>query len=251
MNGKKYIEKVINEVKLRNNGEEEFIDAVTDFLETLVPILDSTSKYYDNSILERLVEPDRQITFQVPWIDRDNKIHINRGFRVQFNNYIGPYKGGIRFHPTVNQSIIKFLGFEQTFKNSLTGMPLGGGKGGSDFDPKGKSEIEILRFCQSYMVELYRHIGKDIDVPAGDIGVGKREIGYLYGQYRRIVGMSSPGVLTGKGIDYGGSLGRTEATGNGLVYFIDEMLKERGISLKNKKVIISGSGMRINCRLIV
>ena len=242
MNGKDYVDKIIKDVQSRNKGEEEFIDAVIDVLESLVPLLNADPKYYNNSILERIVEPDRQITFQVPWIDEKNKIHVNRGFRVQFNSYIGPYKGGIRFHPTVNQSIIKFLGFEQIFKNSLSGMPLGGGKGGSDFDPKGKSDEEILRFCQSFMTELYRHIGKDLDVPAGDIGVGKREIGYLYGQYRRIVDMSSPGVMTGKGLDYGGSLGRTEATGSGLVYFINEILKDRGISLKNKKVIVSGSG---------
>lgn len=242
MDGKEYVDKIIDEVKSRNKGEEEFIDAVIDVLETLVPLLDKDPRYYKNSILERIVEPDRQITFQVPWVDEKNKVHVNRGFRVQFNSYIGPYKGGIRFHPTVNQSIIKFLGFEQIFKNSLSGMPLGGGKGGSDFDPKGKSDEEILRFCQSFMTELYRHIGKDLDVPAGDIGVGKREIGYLYGQYRRIVDMSSPGVLTGKGIDYGGSLGRTEATGSGLVYFVNEILKDRGISLKDKKVIVSGSG---------
>lgn len=192
--------------------------------------------------MDRLVEPERQIIFRVPWVDDEGNVQVNRGFRVQFNSSIGPYKGGLRFHPSVNDSIVKFLGFEQIFKNSLTGLPIGGGKGGSDFDPKGKSDREIMRFCQSFMTELYRYIGPDVDVPAGDIGVGGREIGYLFGQYKRLKNANEPGVLTGKGLNYGGSLARTEATGYGLIYFVDEMLKAHDYDLNGKKIVISGSG---------
>ena len=205
-------------------------------------MFDKNPDYIKEGILERIVEPERQIFFRVPWVDDNGKVQVNRGFRVQFNSAIGPYKGGLRFHPSVNQSIIKFLGFEQIFKNSLTGLPIGGGKGGSDFDPKGKSDREVMRFCQSFMAELCKHIGSDIDVPAGDIGVGGREIGYMYGYYKKIRNTSEQGVLTGKGLSYGGSLGRKEATGYGLVYFTEEMLKDNGTSFDGKTVVISGSG---------
>ncbi|MGG7078041.1 NADP-specific glutamate dehydrogenase [Clostridium sardiniense] len=242
MNGKQYVENVLEQVKLRNSGENEFLDAVTEVMNSLVPVFDKNPKFIENGILERIVEPERQIFFRVPWVDDSGKVQVNRGFRVQFNSAIGPYKGGLRFHPSVNQSIIKFLGFEQIFKNSLTGLPIGGGKGGSDFDPKGKSDNEVMRFCQSFMAELCRHIGSDIDVPAGDIGVGGREIGYMYGYYKKIRNTSEQGVLTGKGLTYGGSLGRKEATGYGLVYFTEEMLKDNGTSFNGKTVVISGSG---------
>ena len=236
-----YIEKVLENVKAKNN-EPEFIQAVSEVLNTIKPVIEKDSKYENTALLERLVEPERIITFRVPWIDDNGKVQVNRGFRVQFNGAIGPYKGGLRFHPSVNQSVIKFLGFEQIFKNALTGLPIGGGKGGSDFDPKGKSDNEIMKFCQSFMNELQRHIGHNLDVPAGDIGVGGREIGYLFGQYRKIRNQYEAGVLTGKGLSYGGSLARTEATGFGLLYFMREMLKANGKDLNNKIVTISGSG---------
>ncbi|CUO88546.1 NADP-specific glutamate dehydrogenase [Clostridium baratii] len=242
MNGREYVNEVLAKVKERNKGEEEFIDAVTEVLESLIPVFGKNPDYIKEGILERIVEPERQIFFRVPWVDDNGKVQVNRGFRVQFNSAIGPYKGGLRFHPSVNQSIIKFLGFEQIFKNSLTGLPIGGGKGGSDFDPKGKSDREVMRFCQSFMAELCKHIGSDIDVPAGDIGVGGREIGYMYGYYKKIRNTSEQGVLTGKGLSYGGSLGRKEATGYGLVYFTEEMLKDNGTSFDGKTVVISGSG---------
>ena len=241
-NVKEIVEKVIADVKVKNPGQEEFHQTVEEVFTSLIPVLEKNPAYVDEKILERLVEPERQIMFRVPWIDDKCEIQINRGFRVQFNSAIGPYKGGLRFHPSVNLSIIKFLGFEQIFKNSLTGLPIGGGKGGSDFDPKGKSDREIMRFCQSFMTELYRHIGPDTDVPAGDIGVGGREIGYLYGQYKRIRNANNQGVLTGKGLTFGGSLARTEATGYGLVYFVEEMLKEAGKTIEGKRVVVSGSG---------
>ena len=241
-NVKEIVEKVIADVKVKNPGQEEFHQTVEEVFTSLIPVLEKNPAYVDEKILDRLVEPERQIMFRVPWIDDKGEIQINRGFRVQFNSAIGPYKGGLRFHPSVNLSIIKFLGFEQIFKNSLTGLPIGGGKGGSDFDPKGKSDREIMRFCQSFMTELYRHIGPDTDVPAGDIGVGGREIGYLYGQYKRIRNANNQGVLTGKGLTFGGSLARTEATGYGLIYFVEEMLKESGKTLEGKRVVVSGSG---------
>ena len=241
-NVKEIVEKVIADVKVKNPGQEEFHQTVEEVFTSLIPVLEKNPAYVDAKILDRLVEPERQIMFRVPWIDDKGEIQINRGFRVQFNSAIGPYKGGLRFHPSVNLSIIKFLGFEQIFKNSLTGLPIGGGKGGSDFDPKGKSDREIMRFCQSFMTELYRHIGPDTDVPAGDIGVGGREIGYLYGQYKRIRNANNQGVLTGKGLTFGGSLARTEATGYGLVYFVEEMLKEAGKTIEGKRVVVSGSG---------
>ncbi len=236
-----YVSEVLEQVKKRNPNEPEFLQAVKEVLESLETVIEANPLYRQNAILERLVEPDRQIMFRVPWTDDKGISHVNRGFRVQFNNAIGPYKGGLRLHPSVNLGIIKFLGFEQIFKNSLTGLPIGGGKGGSDFDPKGKSDREIFEFCRSFMTELYRHIGADVDVPAGDIGVGAREIGYLYGTYKRITGEYT-GVLTGKGIPYGGSLARKEATGYGLIYLTEEMLNEKGYSLKDKTVVISGSG---------
>ena len=241
-NVKEIVEKVIADVKVKNPGQEEFHQTVEEVFTSLIPVLEKNPAYVDEKILERLVEPERQIMFRVPWIDDKGEIQINRGFRVQFNSAIGPYKGGLRFHPSVNLSIIKFLGFEQIFKNSLTGLPIGGGKGGSDFDPKGKSDREIMRFCQSFMTELYRHIGPDTDVPAGDIGVGGREIGYLYGQYKRIRNANNQGVLTGKGLTFGGSLARTEATGYGLVYFVEDMLKEAGKTIEGTRVVVSGSG---------
>ena len=237
-----YIEKVINEVKFKNQHEPEFIQAVEEVLNTIKPYVEKNESFEKTSLLERLVEPERIITFRVPWVDDGGCVHVNRGYRVQFNGAIGPYKGGLRFHPTVNQSIMKFLAFEQIFKNALTGLPIGGGKGGSDFDPKGKSDNEIMRFCQSFMNELQRHIGQDIDVPAGDIGVGGREIGYLFGQFRKIRNSYEAGVLTGKGLEYGGSLARKEATGYGLIYFMREMLLANGQSFEGKTVSISGSG---------
>ena len=242
MNGREYVDSVLEQVKKRNSGEVEFLDAITEVLNSLVPVFDKHQEYIKAGILERIVEPERQIFFRVPWIDDNGNIQVNRGFRVQFNSAIGPYKGGLRFHPSVNQSIVKFLGFEQIFKNSLTGLPIGGGKGGSDFNPKGKSDMEVMRFCQSFMSELYKHIGPNIDVPAGDIGVGGREIGYMYGYYKKLKGANDQGVLTGKGLTYGGSLARTEATGYGLVYFTEEMLKDNGLSFAGKTVVVSGSG---------
>ncbi|MCL2231123.1 MAG: NADP-specific glutamate dehydrogenase [Treponema sp.] len=236
-----YIDNIIGLIEKRDSGQPEFLQAAKEVLDSLRIIVDKDSVYEKAGLLERLVEPERAIVFRVPWVDDSGKVQVNRGFRVQYNSAIGPYKGGIRFHPSVNLSIIKFLGFEQTFKNSLTGLPMGGGKGGSDFDPKGKSDNEVMRFCQSFMTELYRHIGPDTDVPAGDIGVGGREVGFMYGQYKRIVNRFE-GVLTGKGIGWGGSLARTEATGYGLVYIVDEYLKTKSDGFKGKKVAISGSG---------
>jgi glutamate dehydrogenase (NADP+) len=237
-----YVTEVFATVQSRNPHEYEFHQAVKEIFDSLVPVFAKHPKYMQQGILERIVEPERVISFRVPWVDDNGKVQVNRGFRVQYNSAIGPYKGGLRFHPSVNASIIKFLGFEQIFKNSLTGQPIGGGKGGSDFDPKGKSDGEIMRFCQSFMAELYRHIGPDVDVPAGDIGVGGREIGYLFGMYKKLRGGYEAGVLTGKGIGYGGSLTRTEATGYGTVYFVNEMLKDRGQSFQDSTVVISGSG---------
>lgn len=239
---KDYVDEVFTTVIARNPYEYEFHQAVKEIFDSLVPVFAKYPEYMNHSILERIVEPERVITFRVPWVDDQGKVQVNRGFRVQFNSAIGPYKGGLRFHPSVNSSIIKFLGFEQIFKNSLTCQPIGGGKGGADFDPKGKSDGEIMRFTQSFMTELYRHIGPDIDVPAGDIGVGAREIGYMFGQYKRIRGSYEAGVLTGKGIGYGGSLTRKEATGYGTVYFVEEMLKDKGLSFNGSKVVVSGSG---------
>lgn len=237
----KYVERVLEETIKAWPGQPEFHQALTEILRTLSPVFDKHPEYEKQAILERLVEPERIIMFRVPWFDDKGNIHINRAYRVQFNSAIGPYKGGLRFHPSVNLSIIKFLGFEQIFKNSLTGLPIGGGKGGSDFDPKGKSDNEIMRFCQSFMTELARHIGQDTDVPAGDIGVGAREIGYMFGQYKRLKNEYT-GVLTGRGLSYGGSLCRREATGYGLVYLLDAMLKDAKKSIKNQEVIVSGSG---------
>lgn len=237
-----YVNEVYEAVKKRNPGESEFHQAIKEILDSLVPVFAQNPKYKEHAILERIVEPERLITFRVPWVDDQGKVQVNRGFRVQFSSAIGPYKGGLRFHPSVNASIIKFLGFEQIFKNSLTGLPIGGGKGGSDFDPKGKSDLEVMRFTQSFMTELSKYIGPDIDVPAGDIGVGAREIGYMFGQYKRIRGGNEAGVLTGKGLLYGGSLARTEATGYGLVYFANEMLTSKGDSFEGKRVVVSGSG---------
>ena len=238
----KYISEVFERIQARNANEPEFLQAVEEVFESLEPVLAARPEYVKANILERMAEPERQIIFRVPWIDDQGNQRVNRGFRVQFNGAIGPYKGGIRFHKTVYISIVKFLGFEQIFKNSLTGLPIGGGKGGSDFDPNGKSDAEVMRFCQSFMTELYRHIGPDVDVPAGDIGVGGREIGYMYGQYRRIRGAFENGVLTGKGITYGGSLIRPEATGFGVTYFANEMLKHEGLSFEGKTVATSGFG---------
>ncbi|MCK8488145.1 NADP-specific glutamate dehydrogenase [Paenibacillus sp. MBLB2552] len=236
-----YVNQVYETVQQRNPGEHEFHQAVKEILDSLVPVFAKYPKYQNQGILERIVEPERMVSFRVPWVDDQGKVQVNRGFRVQFNSAIGPYKGGLRFHPSVNASIIKFLGFEQIFKNSLTGQPIGGGKGGSDFDPKGKSDLEVMRFTQSFMTELSKYIGPDTDVPAGDIGVGAREIGYMFGQYKRLYG-NETGVLTGKGLTYGGSLTRTEATGYGLVYFTSEMLASRGDSFAGKTVVVSGSG---------
>ena len=236
-----YIQEVLEVVERRNAGEQEFLQAVREVLESLEPVIQRHKKYQEGRILERIVEPERQIIFRVPWQDDQGRIQINRGFRFEFNSAIGPYKGGLRFHPSVNQSILKFLGFEQIFKNSLTTLPMGGGKGGSDFDPKGKSDNEVMRFCQSFMTELFRHIGPDTDVPAGDIGVGGREIGFMFGQYKRLRNEFS-GVLTGKGLKWGGSLIRPEATGYGAVYFAEEMLKTRNETFKGKICTVSGSG---------
>ena len=236
-----YLAKVYDEVSRRNTGEPEFLQAVGEVLESLEPVVEKRPDLVEAGVIDRIVEPERQIVFRVSWVDDEGHVRVNRGFRVQFNSAIGPYKGGLRLHPSVNASVIKFLGFEQIFKNSLTGLPMGGGKGGSDFDPKGKSEGEIMRFCQSFMTELAKHIGQFTDVPAGDIGVGAREIGYMFGQYKRIRNEFS-GVLTGKGLTYGGSLVRPEATGYGLCYFTDEMLKAAGKSFAGATVVISGSG---------
>ena len=241
VNGAAIIEQVLETIMKRDPDQPEFHQAVREVLESLVPVIEANPEFADAALLERIVEPERTISFRVPWSDDQGVVHVNRGYRVQFNSAIGPYKGGLRFHPSVNLSIIKFLGFEQIFKNSLTGLSLGGGKGGADFDPKGKSDAEIMRFCQSFMSELFRHIGSSCDVPAGDIGVGAREIGYMYGQYRRLRNEFT-GVLTGKDVNYGGSLIRTEATGYGLVYFVREMLSTKGIDIKGARVAISGSG---------
>lgn len=236
-----YLAQVMEKVEKRNPGEPEFHQAVREVLESLEPVVEAHPEYIERGIIDEIVEPERIIKFRVPWLDDNGKVQVNRGFRVQFNSAIGPYKGGLRFHPSVYEGIIKFLGFEQIFKNSLTGLPIGGGKGGSDFDPKGKSDMEVMRFCQSFMTELSKHIGADTDVPAGDIGVGGREIGFLFGQYKRLRN-EFIGVLTGKGLNYGGSLARTEATGYGLCYFTEEMLNDHADSFKGKTVVISGSG---------
>ena len=242
ISAKQYCEELYERVVKRNACEPEFHQAVKEVLESLEPVLEQHPEYITMGIVESIIEPERQIVFRVPWVDDAGRVQINRGFRVQYNSAIGPYKGGLRFHPSVYQGIMKFLGFEQIFKNSLTGLPIGGGKGGSDFDPKGKSEMEIMHFCQSFMTELYRHIGQDVDVPAGDIGVGAREIGYMFGQYKRIANAYEAGVLTGKGLAYGGSLGRKQATGYGVVYFVNEMMKAKGMSIEGKTVLVSGSG---------
>lgn len=242
LSSKDYIKQVIENVKKRNSHEPEFLQTVEEVLGSLAPVLERHPEYIEENLLERFCEPERQIMFRVPWVDDAGKLQVNRGFRVQFNGAIGPYKGGLRFHPSVYIGIVKFLGFEQILKNSLTGLPIGGGKGGSDFDPRGKSDNEIMRFCQSFMTELYRHIGPDVDVPAGDIGVGGREIGYLFGQYRRIKASFENGVLTGKGLSYGGSLIRPEATGYGVSYFCNEMLKHEKETFEGKTVVVSGFG---------
>ena len=237
-----YVNEILERVAAQNPGQPEFLQAVTEVLESLRVVIEKNEDYYrKNAFLERLVTPERIIMFRVPWVDDKGQVQVNNGYRVQFNSAIGPYKGGLRFHPSVNQGILKFLGFEQTFKNSLTGLPIGGGKGGSDFDPKGKSDREVMAFCQSFMTELYKYIGENEDVPAGDIGVGGREIGYLYGQYKRLTGQYE-GVLTGKGLSFGGSLARTQATGYGLLYLTDEMLRCNGKDLKGKTVVVSGAG---------
>jgi len=236
-----YVDDTIQAVLAKNQGQPEFLQAVTEVLTSLKPVIEAHPEYQEVSLLERLTEPERIVMFRVPWVDDEGKVQVNRGYRVQFNSAIGPYKGGLRFHPTVNLGIIKFLGFEQIFKNSLTGLPIGGGKGGSDFDPKGKSDLEVMRFCQAFMSELFRHIGADTDVPAGDIGVGGREVGYMFGQYKKLKN-SYEGVLTGKGLTFGGSLARTEATGYGLVYFVQEYLNSKGDSFEGKVVDISGAG---------
>ena len=240
-NVKSYIDEVYARVVARCGNEPEFLQAVREVMDTLQPVLEQHPEYIQSGIVERIVEPERFVQFRVQWVDDSGKVQVNRGYRVQFNSAIGPYKGGLRFHPTVNQGILKFLGFEQVFKNSLTGLPIGGGKGGADFDPKGKSDREVMAFCQSFMTELYKYIGADEDVPAGDIGVGGREIGYLFGQYKRLSGQYE-GVLTGKGLSYGGSLARTQATGYGLLYITEEMLKCNGKDLKGKTVAVSGAG---------
>ncbi|MBS4218729.1 NADP-specific glutamate dehydrogenase [Bacillus sp. FJAT-49711] len=237
-----YVNKVYETVVQRNPNEYEFLQAVKEIFYSLTPVFARNPKYMEAGILEMIVEPERLISFRVPWVDDKGKVQVNRGYRVQYNSAIGPYKGGLRFHPSVNQSIVKFLGFEQIFKNALTGQSIGGGKGGSDFDPKGKSDMEIMKFCQSFMTELTKYIGSDVDVPAGDIGVGAREIGYMFGQYKRLRGNFDAGVFTGKGVGYGGSLGRTEATGYGTVYFVEEMLKDRGYTFSGSTVVVSGSG---------
>ena len=238
-----YLKRVYEGLEKRNANEPEFLQAVREVLESIQPVVEKHPEYEKAALIERLVEPERIITFRVPWVDDQGKVQVNRGYRVQFNSAIGPYKGGLRFHPSVNQGILKFLGFEQTFKNSLTTLPMGGGKGGSDFDPHGKSDMEVMRFCQSFMTELYRHIGQFVDCPAGDIGVGGREVGYMFGQYKRLTNSFQGGMLTGKGLTFGGSLARTEATGYGLCYFTAEALKcMRGDSFEGKTVVISGSG---------
>ena len=236
-----YTSRVLEGLKQRNAHESEFLQAATEILESLSPVFDKHPEYEKAGLLDRFVEPERVIMFRVPWVDDQGRTQVNRGYRVQYNSAIGPYKGGLRLHPSVNLSILKFLGFEQVLKNSLTGLPIGGGKGGSDFDPKGKSDREVMAFCQSFMTELYRHIGQDTDVPAGDIGTGAREIGYLYGQYKRLTGLYE-GVLTGKGLTYGGSLARTQATGYGLCYFVKNMLEANGKTVEGKTVVVSGSG---------
>ena len=237
-----YVNEILERVAAQNPGQPEFLQAVTEVLESLRVVIEKNEDYYrKNAFLERLATPERIVMFRVPWVDDKGQVQVNNGYRVQFNSAIGPYKGGLRFHPSVNQGILKFLGFEQTFKNSLTGLPIGGGKGGADFDPKGKSDREVMAFCQSFMTELYKYIGENEDVPAGDIGVGGREIGYLYGQYKRLTGQYE-GVLTGKGLSYGGSLARTQATGYGLLYLTDEMLRCNGKDLKGKTVVVSGAG---------
>ena len=236
-----YVSRVLAGLEARNPQEKEFLQATREVLEALAPVFDKHPEYEEKGLLERFVEPDRAILFRVPWVDDQGRVQVNRGYRVQYNSAIGPYKGGLRLHPSVNLSVIKFLGFEQVLKNSLTGLPIGGGKGGSDFDPKGKSDNEVMRFCQSFMTELYKYIGADQDVPAGDIGVGAREIGFLYGQYKRITNLYE-GVLTGKGLSYGGSLARKEATGFGLCYFTRAMLAKKGLSPAGKRVVVSGSG---------
>ena len=236
------VEKVYEQVVARNRGEVEFHQAVHEVLESLDPVIAKHPHYAEGALLERIVEPERQIMFRVPWVDDAGQVHVNRGFRIEFNSALGPYKGGLRFHASVNLGIVKFLGFEQIFKNSLTGLPIGGGKGGSDFDPHGRSDGEVMRFCQSFMTELHRHLGEYTDVPAGDIGVGAREIGYLFGQYKRLTNRYEAGVLTGKGLDWGGSLVRKEATGYGAAIFADEMLRARGSSFEGRRVAVSGSG---------
>ncbi len=237
-----YLKRVFEQVKARDKNEPEFLQTIEEVFESLEPVIEKHPEYEATGLMERLVEPERMITFRVPWVDDNGKTQVNRGYRVQFNSAIGPYKGGLRFHPSVYPGIVKFLGFEQIFKNSLTGLPIGGGKGGSDFDPRGKSEAEVMRFCQSFMMELSRHIGPHIDVPAGDIGVGGREIGFLFGQYKRICNSFENAVLTGKGVSYGGSLIRPEATGYGAVYFCDEVLKDNGDDIKGKTFAVSGFG---------
>ncbi|MEK4385500.1 NADP-specific glutamate dehydrogenase [Solibacillus sp. FSL W7-1464] len=241
-NAQQYVDGVFEKLKAKNSNQLEFLQAAEEIFLSLVPVFEQHPEYIQHNILERIVEPDRIISFRVAWQDDQNQVQVNRGYRVQYNNVIGPYKGGLRFHPTVNESIMKFLAFEQIFKNALTGQPIGGGKGGSDFNPKGKSNAEIMRFCQAFMTELYRYVGPDVDVPAGDIGVGSREVGFLWGQYKRIRGAYEAGVLTGKKPGYGGSLARTEATGYGLVYFVEEMLRDAKLSINEKTVVVSGSG---------
>lgn len=236
-----YSQRIFDDLKKKNPDQPEFIQAAQEVLEALAPVVDTDPKYEKAGLLERLVEPERQIMFRIPWVDDNGQVHVNRGYRVQFNSAIGPYKGGLRLHPSVNLSIIKFLGFEQIFKNSLTGLPIGGAKGGSDFDPKGKSDMEVMRFCQAFMNELYKYVGADEDVPAGDIGASAREVGYLYGQYKKLTNRSE-GVLTGKGLSFGGSLARTEATGYGLVYITEELLKDHGKDIADAKIAASGSG---------
>ena len=238
-----YLKRVYEDLEKRNANEPEFLQAVREVLESIQPVVEKHPEYEKAALIERLVEPERIITFRVPWVDDQGKVQVNRGYRVQFNSAIGPYKGGLRFHPSVNQGILKFLGFEQTFKNSLTTLPMGGGKGGSDFDPHGKSDMEVMRFCQSFMTELYRHIGQFVDCPAGDIGVGGREVGYMFGQYKRLTNSFQGGMLTGKGLTFGGSLARTEATGYGLCYFTAEALKcMRNDSFEGKTVVIKAKG---------
>lgn len=241
-NAKQYVDNVFSKLQSKNAHQPEFLQAAEEIFLSLVPVFEQHPEYIKHNILERIVEPDRIVSFRVAWQDDNHDVQVNRGYRVQYNNVIGPYKGGLRFHPTVNESIMKFLAFEQIFKNALTGQPIGGGKGGSDFNPKGKSDAEIMRFCQAFMTELYRYVGPDVDVPAGDIGVSAREVGYLWGQYKRIRGAYESGVLTGKKPGYGGSLARTEATGYGLVYFVSEMLREANSTFLNKTVVVSGSG---------